>query len=152
MAEKTQRGGDTWTEDELAAMKEHAAEQKAARSRKGTKEEKAAAEAQGVLDKIAELSGDDKVLAEQVHAIVTAAAPELAPKTWYGMPAYYKDGKVLCFFQPGSKFKARYSTLGFDESAQLDDGRLWPTSFALTTIGPEEEATITTLVTRALGR
>lgn len=151
MAEKTQRGGDTWTAEEKAAMQEHAAEQKAAKSRKGTKEEKAAAEAQGVLDKIAELEGDDRTLALRIHEIVTAAAPELAPKTWYGMPAYYKDGRVLCFFQPASKFKARYSTLGFDDSAALDDGNLWPSAYALTTLGPAEEKAITALVKKAVG-
>ena len=151
MAENTQRGGDTWTAEEKAAMKEHAAEQKVAKSRKGSKEEKAAAEAQGVLDKIAELPEADRELATRVHEIVTAAGPELAPKTWYGMPAYYKDGKVLCFFQAASKFKARYSTLGFDESAALDDGNMWPSSYALAKLTAAEEKAITALVKKALG-
>lgn len=151
MANKTERGGDIWTEDEKAAMKEHAAERKAARSRTGTAAEKAAADLQSLLEKIAELEGDDRVLAEQVHEIITTTAPSLAPKTWYGMPAYYKDGKVLCFFQPAAKFKARYSTLGFDGSAALDDGDMWPASFAVTRITPEVEARIVELVTRALG-
>ncbi|PZQ91948.1 MAG: hypothetical protein DI534_03105 [Leifsonia xyli] len=151
MANKTERGDDIWTEDEKAAMKEHAAERKAARSRTGTAAEKAAADLQSLLEKIAELEGDDRVLAEQVHEIITTTAPSLAPKTWYGMPAYYKDGKVLCFFQPAAKFKARYSTLGFDGSAALDDGDMWPASFAVTRITPEVEARIVELVTRALG-
>jgi uncharacterized protein YdhG (YjbR/CyaY superfamily) len=151
MAEKAQRGGDTWTAEEKAAMKEHAAEQKAAKSRTGTKEQKAEADAQAMLEKIAELTGDDRALAERVHEIITTAAPGLAPKTWYGMPAYYKDGKVLCFFQPASKFKARYATLGFDESAALDDGDMWPTSWALTTLTPAVEKRIVELVTRAIG-
>lgn len=149
MAESTQRGGDVWTAEEKAAIKEHAAQQKAARSRTGTKAEKAAADAANVAEKIAELQGDERTLAEGVHRLVMEAAPELAPKTWYGMPAYYRDGKVLCFFQPGSKFKARYSTLGFDESAALDDGDMWPTAFALTTLTPAVEARITELVRRA---
>lgn len=151
MAEKAQRGGDVWTAEEKAAMKEHAAEQKASRSRTGSKEQKAAADAQAMLDKIAELEPADRELAEKVHALITGAAPELAPKTWYGMPAYYRDGKVLCFFQPASKFKARYATLGFDESAALDDGDFWPTSFALVALTPAVEKRIVDLLERALG-
>jgi uncharacterized protein YdhG (YjbR/CyaY superfamily) len=151
MAEKTQRGGDVWTAEEKAAMKEHAAEQKASRSRGGTKEEKAAADLQAMLEKIAELDPADRAIAEQVHELVTSVAPELAPKTWYGMPAYYKEGKVLCFFQPASKFKARYSTIGFDESAALDDGDMWPTSFALVKLGPAEKKRITELLKTAIG-
>lgn len=148
---KTERGGDVWTEEEKAAMKEHAAEQKAARARKGTKEEKAAADAAAMLEKINELEGDERALALRVHEIVTTVAPQLAPKTWYGMPAYYKDGKVLCFFQPASKFAARYATLGFDDSAALDDGDLWATSFALARLTPEVEERIADLVRRAVG-
>lgn len=151
MAEKTQRGGDTWTAEEKEAMKEHAAEQKAARTRGGTKEQKAAADAEAQLAKIAELDESDRALAERVQEIVLAAAPALAPKLWYGMPAYYLDGKLICFFQPASKFKARYGTLGFDANAKLDDGNFWPTSWALTTLGPAEEKAIADLVTTAVG-
>lgn len=151
MAEKTERGGDIWTAEEKAAMKEHAAEQKASRSRGGSKEQKAAADAQAMLEKIAELDSPDRELAQQVHDLITSVAPELAPKTWYGMPAYYKDGKVLCFFQPASKFKARYSTIGFDESAALDDGDMWATSFALVKLGKAEEKRITELLKMAIG-
>ena len=151
MAEKTQRGGDTWTAEEKAAMKEHAAEQKASRSRSGTKEEKAAADVEAQAAKIAELDEGDRELAERVQEIILAAGPQLAPKLWYGMPAYYLDGKLICFFQPASKFKARYATLGFDANATLDDGNFWPTSWALTTLGAAEEAAIGDLVKKALG-
>ncbi|HYI59984.1 MAG TPA: DUF1801 domain-containing protein, partial [Microlunatus sp.] len=92
----------------------------------------------------------DRALAEQVHAIVTAAAPELASKTWYGMPAYAKDGKLVCFFKPAAKFKMRYATLGFEDAANLDDGAIWPTVFAVTTIGEAEQKMITELVQRAV--
>ncbi|MBN9103374.1 MAG: DUF1801 domain-containing protein [Propionibacteriaceae bacterium] len=135
--------------EERAAMKEYAAELQAEKKRKGSAD-KAALDAQDLLDKIAALDGDDRVLAEKVHAIITAAAPELAPKTWYGMPAYYRDGKAVVFFQPAAKFKARYSTLGFNDGATLDDGDMWPTSYALTTIGPAEEKKIAELVNRAV--
>ena len=151
MAEKTQRGGDTWTAEEKAAMKEHAAEQKASRSRSGTKEEKAAADVEAQAAKIAELDEGDRELAERVQEIILAAGPQLAPKLWYGMPAYYLDGKLICFFQPASKFKSRYATLGFDANATLDDGNFWPTSWALTTLGAAEEAAIGDLVKKALG-
>ena len=151
MAEKTQRGNDTWTAEEKAAMQEHAAEQKAAKSRKGTKEEKAAADVEAQAAKIAELDDSDRAFAERVQEIVLAAAPQLAPKLWYGMPAYYLDGKLICFFQPASKFKARYGTLGFDANAALDDGNFWPTSYALTNLGAAEEKAITALVKKAVG-
>ncbi|AYF98680.1 iron chaperone [Protaetiibacter intestinalis] len=151
MAEKTERGGDVWSAEEKAAMKEHAAEQKAARSRTGTKEQKAAADAQALLEKIAELPDADRAIAERVHELITSTAPQLAPKTWYGMPAYYRDGKVLCFFQAASKFKARYATLGFDESAALDDGDMWATSFALAKLTPAVERRIVGLVQQAIG-
>jgi uncharacterized protein YdhG (YjbR/CyaY superfamily) len=101
------------------------------------------------LAKITELPEPDRTLAERVHAIVTAAVPELAPRTWYGMPAYAKDGKVLCFFQSGQKFKTRYATLGFRDAANLDDGPMWPTSYALTELTADAEATIVELVKRA---
>ena len=102
-----------------------------------------------VLAKIAEMPESDRVMAERVHAIVRAVAPELEPRTWYGMPAYSRDGNVVVFFQSGAKFKARYATLGFNDRAALDDGTMWPTAFALTAIGDAEEARITELVRRA---
>lgn len=102
--------------------------------------------------KIAELNGLDRELAERIHAIVTATAPSLMPKTWYGMPAYARaDGKLVCFFTPASKFKSRYATFGFEQSAKLDDGNMWPTSFALLRLGDAEEKRIVTLVKRAVG-
>ena len=139
-----------FTAEERAAMKEYAAELQAEKRRKGSAD-KAALDLADQLDKIASLSGDDRVLAEKVHEIVSAAAPQLAPKTWYGMPAYYRDGKPIVFFQPAGKFKARYSTLGFNDGALLDEGKMWATSYALTTLGPEEEARIAELVRRAAG-
>ena len=132
---------DGFTKEERAAMKEHATAMKAAA--------KGADEAQQVTDKIAELEGPDRELAERIHAIVTGAAPDLSPKLWYGMPAYAKDGKVLCFFQAASKFKARYATLGFNDPANLDDGGMWATAFAIGTLSDEDEARIADLVQRA---
>jgi uncharacterized protein YdhG (YjbR/CyaY superfamily) len=139
---------DGFTDDERAAMKERAKELKA-----GAKKGKTtpAEDAQAVLDKIAELTGADRELAERVHRVITDAAPELAPKLWYGMPAYAKDGKNVCFFQPASKFKARYATLGFNDPARLDDGTMWPTSYALTfDLSGEDEKTIAALVRKAV--
>lgn len=104
---------------------------------------------QEVLDNIAAMAPDDRALAERVYDIVMAAAPELAPKTWYGMPAFYKDGKNICFFQAAGKFKVRYCTFGFDVAANLDDGAMWPTGFALIEITPAVEKKITELVKRA---
>jgi uncharacterized protein YdhG (YjbR/CyaY superfamily) len=151
-AQKTSRKSATDTgmsADERAAMKERSAELRAAGQRaKGAA--KAEAELQDCLDKIAEMPDRDRALAEQVHAIVTAAAPELASKTWYGMPAYAKDGKLVCFFKPAAKFKMRYATLGFEDAANLDDGAIWPTVFAVTTIGEAEQKMITELVQRAV--
>ncbi|MFD6248543.1 iron chaperone [Streptomyces roseolus] len=135
---------DGFTDDERAAMKERAKELRAAKARG-----KAADAEADLLAKVAEMTGDDRVLAEGVHALVKRVAPELAAKTWYGMPAYAKDGKVVLFFQSAAKFKARYATLGFNDSAALDDGDMWPTAFALTTLTPEVEARIETLVKRA---
>lgn len=126
-------------------MKERAAEVKAARRRS-----KADSEAD-LLAKIAELPEPERKLAERIHALVKANAPELSPRTWYGMPAYAKDGKVLCFLQPASKFNTRYSTFGFNDVAQLDDGSMWPTAYAITDLGPAEEARLTELVKRAVG-
>ncbi|MFI9150219.1 iron chaperone [Streptomyces sp. NPDC053367] len=136
--------------EERAAMKEHAQEMKKA-ARRTSKADKAAEAARDVLAKIAEMPESDRVLAERVHAVVTATAPALAPKLWYGMPAYALDGKVVCFFQSAAKFKARYATLGFNDPAQLDDGPMWATAFALTEVTPEVEARIAALVERAAG-
>ncbi|MFL1428271.1 MULTISPECIES: iron chaperone [unclassified Nocardiopsis] len=139
-----------FTAEEREAMKEHAQEQKKA-ARRATREEKAAEAVRDVLAKIAEMPEEDRVLAERVHAIVTRDAPSLAPKTWYGMPAYALDGKVVCFFQSAAKFKARYATLGFNDTAQLDEGPMWATAFALVEINDEIEARISELVKRAAG-
>jgi uncharacterized protein YdhG (YjbR/CyaY superfamily) len=132
-----------FTAEERAAMKERARELKEeARRADGEK---------AVLEKIAELPKPDRVLAERIHAIVTASAPALSPKTWYGMPAYAdKDGKVVCYFSPAAKFKERYATFGFNATANLDDGAMWPTSFALTKLTAAEEARIGALVKKAV--
>ncbi len=147
---KTNRLDETqqWTEDELAAMKEHAEELKAA-ARRGPGAGKADGE-RDLLAKIAEMPEADRAMAERLHAIVTASAPVLAPKTWYGMPAYARDGKVVCFFQSAAKFKARYATFGFNDTANLDDGTMWPTSFALTELTAADEARIGALVKKAV--
>jgi uncharacterized protein YdhG (YjbR/CyaY superfamily) len=137
-----------WTAEERAAMKEHAEEIKRAGGKGAAK---AADEAKACLDKIAEMPKPDRVLAERVHAIVTQTAPQLTVRTWYGMPAYVKDGKVLCFFKPAEKFKARYATLGFTDAAALDDGNMWPTEFAVTALTASEEETIAALVRKAVG-
>jgi uncharacterized protein YdhG (YjbR/CyaY superfamily) len=136
--------GKGFTAEERAAMRERARELKAAK--KGE-----AAEAD-VLAKIAEMPEADRVIAERIHAIVRSAAPELAPRTWYGMPAYANaDGKVVCFFQAASKFQARYATFGFNDAAKLDAGSMWPTSFALTRLTNAGEKEIAALVKRAVG-
>jgi uncharacterized protein YdhG (YjbR/CyaY superfamily) len=138
--DKTSEG---WTDEERAAMKERAKEVKA-RAGKADGE-------RAVLAKIAELPGPDRAMAERLHAIVKASAPDLSPKTWYGMPAYAsEDGKVVCFFTPASKFKERYATLGFNATANLDEGAMWPTSFALTELTPDVEARIGALVKKAV--
>jgi uncharacterized protein YdhG (YjbR/CyaY superfamily) len=135
--------------EEKAAMKEHAREQKKA-ARRGSRAEKAAEALRDVLAKIAEMQDSDRVMAERVHAVVKATAPELAPKTWYGMPAYALDGKVVCFFQSAGKFNARYATLGFSDLAKLDEGTMWPAGFALTEVTEDVEARIAALVKRAV--
>jgi uncharacterized protein YdhG (YjbR/CyaY superfamily) len=128
---------DGFSDAERAAMKERARELKAeARASK----DRAAGE-RDLLAKIAEMSERDRSMAERIHAIVTEAAPELFPKTWYGMPAYARDGKVVCFFQAAEKFGARYATLGFQDTAHLDDGAMWATSFALSELTADAEAT-----------
>jgi uncharacterized protein YdhG (YjbR/CyaY superfamily) len=139
-----------FTAEERAAMKDHAKELKAA-ARRGTREEKAAQAERDVLAKIAEMQDSDRLMAERVHAVVTAGAPVLAPKLWYGMPAYALDGKIVCFFQSAEKFKARYATLGFSDQAKLDDGPIWAAGFALTEVTAEVEERIAALVKRAVG-
>ena len=146
-ASPTRAVSSAFADEELAAMKERAVELKAeARASK----KKADGEAD-VLAKLAEMSGSDRAMGERLHAIITASAPSLSPKTWYGMPAYARDGKVVCFFQSAEKFKARYATLGFNDQAQIDEGRMWPTSFALKELTEIEEARITELVKKAAG-
>jgi uncharacterized protein YdhG (YjbR/CyaY superfamily) len=137
-----------WTAEERAAMADYAAERKRAGGKGAAK---AAEEAQACLDKIAEMPEPDRVIAERVHSIVTQTAPALTVRTWYGMPAYAQDGKVLCFFKPASKFKVRYATLGFTDSAALDDGSMWPTEYAVTELTSANEKTITALVKKAVG-
>ncbi|MBT2479514.1 iron chaperone [Streptomyces sp. ISL-94] len=138
---------DGFTEEERGAMKERAQELKAA-SRRGARAPKADPEIE-VLAKIAEMPETDRVLAERLHAIVKAGAPDLAPKLWYGMPAYARNGKVVCFFQSAQKFKTRYATLGFSDQANLDQGAMWPTSYALTHLTPAGEARIGELLKKA---
>ena len=138
MAErKTSKG---FTADERAAMRERSKELKAG---KGDGES-------DVLAKIAEMPKADRVMAERLHAIVKATAPDLTPRTWYGMPAYAKDGKVVCFFQSGDKFKARYATIGFSDRANLDDGNMWPTSYALTKLTAADAKRIRALIEQAV--
>ena len=149
-AAKRTTGRDTtskvWTDEERAAMQEHAKEMKA-ESRRG--KDRAVGE-RDVLAKIAEMPESDRVMAERIHAVVTASAPDLSPKTYYGMPAYARDGKVICFFQPADKFKARYATFGFNDEANLDEGSMWPTSWALTKLTAADETKIAALVTKAV--
>jgi uncharacterized protein YdhG (YjbR/CyaY superfamily) len=136
-----------FTDEERAAMKERAEELKAeARRGKGKTDGES-----DVLAKIAEMPEADRIMAERIHAIVKAVAPDLSPKTWYGMPAYARDGKVVCFFKSAAKFKSRYATLGFEEAADLDDGAMWPTSFALKKLTAADEKTIAALVKQAAG-
>lgn len=135
-----------FTDEERDAMRERARELKAA-GRRGTGE----SEEDAVLAKIAGMAAADRAMAERLHAIIKASAPDLAPKLWYGMPAYAKDGKVLCFFQSAQKFKTRYSTFGFTDKATLDEGHMWPTSFALKELTDAEEAKIGALVKKASG-
>jgi uncharacterized protein YdhG (YjbR/CyaY superfamily) len=129
-------------------MRERAKELKAA-GRRGPRASKADGESD-VLAKIAQMRGSDRAMAKRLHAIVKASAPELSPRTWYGMPAYAKDGKVLCYFQSAQKFKARYATLGFSDKANLDQGSLWPVVFALKKLTAAEEKRIVALVKKAV--
>jgi uncharacterized protein YdhG (YjbR/CyaY superfamily) len=132
-----------WTEEEVAAMQQRSKELKAAKSGKVDGETE-------VQAKIAEMPPEDQAMATRVHAIVLEAAPEMTTRLWYGMPAYYKDGKLICFFQPASKFKARYSTFGFEANANLDDGTMWATSWAITKLTPADEEQIKKLVKQAV--
>ncbi len=139
MSAKKSKG---FTAEERAAMRERAKEQKAEAQRADGE--------RAVLAKIAEMQGPDRAMAERLHEIVKASAPDLSPKTWYGMPAYAKDGKVVCFFQSAQKFNSRYATLGFSDKANLDEGAMWPTSFALKELTATEEANIGALVKKAV--
>jgi uncharacterized protein YdhG (YjbR/CyaY superfamily) len=134
------------TDAEKAAMKETLKERKA---EERMNKDRAAGE-QALLEKVAEMPQPDRSMAERIHKIVTDSAPELMPKTWYGMPAYARDGKVVCFFQAAAKFDARYATLGFNDTADLDDGAMWPTSFALKELNDAEEKKIRALVKKAV--
>jgi uncharacterized protein YdhG (YjbR/CyaY superfamily) len=146
MNQSATKGAQSFTDEERAAMKDRAKELKAeARANKNRAEGEHA-----VLAAIAEMPELDRALATRLHEIITANAPSLWPKTWYGMPAYAKDGKVVCFFQSAHKFNARYATLGFSDAANIDDGAMWPTSFALTTLTPAEEERIGALVRKAV--
>jgi uncharacterized protein YdhG (YjbR/CyaY superfamily) len=140
----TDKTFEGFTAEERAAMKEHARELKAE-----ARADKAAGE-DAVLEKIAELPEPDRAMAERLHAIIKASAPALSPRLWYGMPAYAKDGKVVCFFQSAQKFKSRYATFGFNDAANLDDGTMWPVAFALTELTAADEARIGALVKQAV--
>jgi uncharacterized protein YdhG (YjbR/CyaY superfamily) len=138
---KSNKTVNRFSDDERSAMKERAKELKAANS--------AAADVAEVLAKIAEMPESDRVMAERLHALITETAPDLAPKTWYGMPAYARDGKLICFFKSAEKFKSRYATFGFEENAKLDDGTMWATSWALTKLTAADEKRIVALVKKA---
>ncbi|MBT2469476.1 DUF1801 domain-containing protein [Streptomyces sp. ISL-66] len=144
----TDTTSERFTDEERDAMKERAKELKAS-ARRMSRTERAAEEEAAVLAKIAEMRDADRVMAERIHGIVTANAPDLAPKLWYGMPSYARDGKVVCFFQSAEKFKARYATLGFSDQAHLDEGSMWATSYGLTRLTPADEVRIATLVKKA---
>jgi uncharacterized protein YdhG (YjbR/CyaY superfamily) len=141
-ATATNKKSKGFTAEERAAMKERAQELKA--------EARRADGESALLAKIAEMPEPDRTLGKRLHALITASAPALSPKTWYGMPAYAKDGKVVCFFQSADKFKSRYATLGFSDEANLDEGAMWPTSFALKELTAAEEARIAALVKKAV--
>jgi hypothetical protein len=145
---KSAIGKAGFTAEERAAMKEHAQELRAA-ARRGPRAEKVDGEGP-VLAKIAEMPEPDRSMGKRLHAIVKASAPMLSPRLWYGMPAYAKDGNVVCFFQSGQKFKTRYATLGFSDRASLDEGAMWPVAFALRELNAAEEARIAALLKRAV--
>jgi uncharacterized protein YdhG (YjbR/CyaY superfamily) len=146
---KSTAGAKGFTAEERAAMKERAQELKADQDLKA--EARRADGEKALLAKIAEMPEPDRAMAERLHAIITASAPDLSPKTWYGMPAYAnKDGKIVCFFTAADKFKSRYATFGFNDDANLDEGNMWPTSFALKDLTAAEEAKIEALVKKAV--
>ena len=149
-AKKGAQKSKGFADEELAAMKERAQELKAD-ARRGPRAKKDTDGEADVLAKIAAMQEPDRAMAKRLHAIIKASAPALSPKTWYGMPAYARDGKVVCFFQSAQKFKTRYATFGFSDKANLDEGAMWPTSFALTELTAAEEARIVALVKRAVG-
>jgi uncharacterized protein YdhG (YjbR/CyaY superfamily) len=138
-----------WTDEERAAMQERARERKAA-TRRDPAEERANGERE-VREKIAQMPEPDRTVAQRIHALVTNGAPAFVPRTYYGMPAYAKDGKTICFFKPASKFKERYSTFGFEQAARIDDGAMWPVAFAVTELTADVEARIVELVKKAAG-
>ena len=144
--EATDKKFDGFTDEERGAMKERAQELKAAARRSG----KEADQESAVLAKIAEMEEPDRVMAERLHDLIKASAPALSPRLWYGQPAYAKDGKIVCFFQPAQKFNSRYATIGFNDTANLDDGTMWPTAFALMELTAADEATIGELVKKAV--
>lgn len=144
----TGKASEGFTDEERAAMKERAQELKT-QARRGPRAGKTDGESD-VLAKIAEMQGPDRSMAERLHAIIKESAPALVPRTWYGMPAYAKDGKVVCFFQSAQKFNSRYATLGFSDEANLDDGAMWPTAFALKELTGAEEKRIVALVKQAV--
>lgn len=150
-AKSTSAASKGFSDDEKAAMKDRAKEAKAeSRRGKGASKAVTADGEADVLAKIAEMPDADRAMAERLHALIMASAPDLAPRTWYGMPAYARDGDVICFFQSAHKFKSRYATLGFSDSARLDEGAMWPTSYALTKLTADDEARIGALVKRAV--
>ena len=138
--------GKGFTADEKAAMRERARELKAEAKSRDDRE----AGERDLLAKIAEMPASDRVMAERLHAAITAAVPDLQPKTWYGMPAYARDGKLVCFFKAAAKFNSRYATFGFEEAAHLDDGAMWATSYALKELSPADEARIVALVKKSV--
>ena len=144
----TDKKFEGFTDEERGAMKERAKELKAA-ARRGPRGKKADEES-AVLAKIAEMPESDRAMAERLHAVIKASAPALSPKLWYGMPAYAKDGKVVCFFQSAQKFNSRYATFGFNDAANLDDGAMWPTAFALKELTAADEARIAAIVKKAV--
>ena len=153
MAEKTAKKSTRTSAKRNAATKGFSAEERAAMKERVKELKAEAAKADGeqaLLEKVAEMKGTDRAMAKRLHAIITAAAPTLSPKTWYGMPAYAKDGKILCFFQTAEKFDARYATFGFSDEANIDQGAMWPTSWALKELTAAEEKKIVALVKKAV--
>ncbi|MGI5359013.1 iron chaperone [Streptomyces sp. CA-252508] len=150
VAQKPAGTSEVLTDEERDAIKARARELKAS-ARRGSRADKAAEDEAAVLAKIAEMQETDRVMAERLHAVVKESAPGLAPKLWYGMPAYAKGGKVVCFFQSAQKFRTRYATFGFSDLAALDDGAMWPASYALKELTAADEARIGALVRRAVG-